>query len=335
MPSSHKENESQLEEDDLSPPVEAKFSFEPEKTEKLSGGGAGSAAAEQAETTDLVPTTTLSRYLVEVRRYPFLSKEEELALFHEYRVADSRDAAVKLILSNMRVSIAIAREYAHTGVDQMDLIQEGNVGLMQAMKKFDVSRNVRFYAYAAWWVRAYILRYLLQSHRLVKIGTTQEQRKLFYNLKKEKAKLEREGFVPDAKLLADRLQVRERDVLEMDQRLGSWELSLDQPIGKDKDDGTFLDLLPAPAPRIDEAVAEKELKLLFRKKLGEFSKTIEERDEDILRNRLLSETPLTLEEIGRKYAISKERSRQLEARLIKRLRDFMKAEFKDFDTLRG
>ena len=335
MPSSHKENESQLEEDDLSPPVEAEFSFEPEKTEKLSGDVAGSAGAEQAETTDLVPTTTLSRYLVEVRRYPFLSKEEELALFHEYRVMDSREAAVKLILSNLRVSVAIAKEYAHTGVDQMDLIQEGNVGLMQAMKKFDVSRNVRFYAYAAWWVRAYILRYLLQSHRLVKIGTTQEQRKLFYNLKKEKAKLEREGFVPDAKLLADRLQVRERDVLEMDQRLGSWELSLDQPIGKDKDDGTFLDLLPAPAPRIDEAVAEKELKLLFRKKLGEFSKTIEERDEDILRNRLLSETPLTLEEIGRKYAISKERSRQLEARLIKRLRDFMKAEFKDFDTLRG
>jgi len=141
--------------------------------------------------------------------------------------------------------------------------------------------------------------------------------------------------VPDAKLLADRLQVRERDVLEMDQRLGSWELSLDQPISKDKEEGTFLDLLPAPAPRVDDAVADKELKLLFRKKLGEFSKTIDERDEDILRNRLLSETPLTLEEIGRKYSITKERSRQLEARIIKRLRDFMKTELKDFETLRG
>ena len=154
------------------------------------------------------------------------------------------------------------------------------------------------------------LWYLLQSHRLVKIGTTQEQRKLFYNLKKEKAKLEREGFVPDAKLIADRLHVRERDVLEMDQRLGSWELSLDQPISKEKEEGTFLDLLPAPTPAVDEAVADKELKLLFRKKLGEFSKTLDERDEDILRNRLLSETPLTLEEIGRKYSITKERSRQ-------------------------
>ena len=288
-----------------------------------------------SEYTGLVPTTALDRYLVEVRRYPFLSKEEELQLFHEYRMTGSRDAAVKLILSNLRVSVAIAREYAHTGADQMDLIQEGNVGLMQAMKKFDVSRNVRFYAYAAWWVRAYILRYLLQSHRLVKIGTTQEQRKLFYNLKKEKAKLEREGFVPDAKLIADRLQVRERDVLEMDQRLGSWELSLDQPISKDQEEGTFMDLLPAPAIRVDEAVAQKELKLLFREKLGEFSKTLNERDEDILRNRLLSEMPLTLEEIGRKYSITKERSRQLEARIIKRLRDFMKTELKDFEALRG
>ena len=314
------------EEDD--PSEQTAETAEPTTSDDDTGSG-------EVESTQLVPTTALDRYLVESRRYPFLSKEEEIQLFHEYRVMGSRDAAVKLILSNLRVAVAIAKEYAHTGADQMDLIQEGNVGLMQAMKKFDVSRNVRFYAYAAWWVRAYILRYLLQSHRLVKIGTTQEQRKLFYNLKKERAKLEREGFVPDAKLIADRLQVRERDVLEMDQRLGSWELSLDQPISKDQEEGTFLDLLPAPTPRVDETLAQKELKLLFRKKLGEFSKTLDERDEEILRNRLLSETPLTLEEIGRKYSITKERSRQLEARIIKRLREFMKTELKDFEALRG
>ncbi len=284
--------------------------------------------------TSLVPGTALTRYLAEVRRYPFLSKEEEIRLFHEYQVKGSREAAVKLILANLRVSVAIASEYAHTGADQMDLIQEGNVGLMQAIKKFDVTRNVRFYAYAAWWVRAFILRYLLNSHRLVKIGTTQEQRKLFYNLKKEKAKLERLGFVPDAKLLADRLQVRERDVLEMDQRLGGWELSLDQPINSEEGAGTFLDLLPAQTPRIDETLAEDQLRLLFRKKLGEFSKTLNEREEDILRNRLLSETPLTLEEIGQKYSITKERSRQLEAKIIKKLRDFLKAELKDFEEIR-
>src|SRR5690349_21670202 len=193
----------------------------------------------KADTTAVVPVTALQQYLAEIRRHPYLSKEEELRLFEEYRTYGSRDAAVKLIMANLRVSVAIAAEYLHTGADHMDLIQEGNVGLMQAIKKFDPSKNVRFHAYAAWWSRAYILRYLLNTYRLVKIGTTQDQRKLFYNLKKEKSKLEREGFAPDTKLLADRLNVRERDVIEMDQRLGNWELSLDQPIGEDQD-GTLL-----------------------------------------------------------------------------------------------
>lgn len=279
---------------------------------------------------DAVPATTLQRYLAEVRRYPFLSKEEELALFHEYQVHGSRDAAVKLILANLRVSVAIASEYHRTGVDQMDLIQEGNVGLMQAIKKFDPTKNVRFHAYAAWWARAYILRYLLNNFRLVKVGTTQDQRKLFYNLRKEKAKLQREGFSPDTKLLADRLHVRERDVIEMDQRLGSWELSLDQPLSQDSE-GTLMDLLPAQDTPVDEQLANTELRTLFKRKLAEFITTLNEREEDILRNRILSETPLTLEDLGQKYGVTKERTRQLEARIIKRLREFIKREIKDFD----
>jgi RNA polymerase sigma-32 factor len=285
------------------------------------------------ESTAVVPVTALQHYLAELRRYPFLTKEEELRLFHEYQVLGNRDAAVKLILANLRVSVAIASEYLHTGADQMDLIQEGNVGLMQAIKKFDPTKNVRFYAYAAWWARAYILRYLLNNFRLVKLGTTQGQRKLFYNLKKERAKLEREGYVPDAKLLADRLHVRERDVVEMDQRLGSWELSLDQPLRPDSE-GTLLDVLPASEPPVDEQLAATEFRKIFREKLAEFIKTLNEREEDILRNRILSETPLTLEDLGAKYGITKERTRQLEARLIKHLRDYLKREIKDFDSLR-
>lgn len=281
----------------------------------------------------LVPTTTLDRYLVEIRRYPFLSKEEELRLFDEYRERGRDDAAVRLILANLRVSVAIASEYGHVGIDQMDLIQEGNVGLLQAMKKFDPTKNVRFYAYAAWWVRAFILRYLLNNFRLVKIGTTQEQRKLFFNLRKEKAKLEREGFIPDPKLLADRLKVRERDVVEMDQRLGTWELSLDQPMTAEGE-GTFYDLLPSPQVGIDEQLATNQLRIVFRKKLGQFAGTLKEREEDILRNRLLSETPMTLDDLGKKYSITKERARQLEAKIIKRLREFMKNELKDFERLR-
>lgn len=283
----------------------------------------------------VTPVTTLQRYLAEVRRYPFLTKEEELALFREYQTKDSREAAVKLILSNLRVSVSIAAEYLHTGADHMDLIQEGNVGLMQAIKKFDPTKNVRFYAYAAWWVRAYILRYLLNTYRLVKVGTTQDQRKLFYNLRKEKAKLEREGYAPDAKLLADRLNVSERDVVEMDQRMGSWELSLDQPLSQDNDGGTLLDVLPAQEAAVDEQLASQQLRLLFRKKLAEFTKTLPERDEDILRNRILSETPVTLEDLGQKYGITKERTRQLESRLIKRLRDYIKKDVADFDHLRS
>ncbi|MDF0667875.1 MAG: RNA polymerase factor sigma-32 [Nitrospira sp.] len=288
----------------------------------------------RSDTTAVVPFTALQQYLAEVRRYPYLSKEEELQLFQEYQTHGSREAAVKLIMANLRVSVSIAAEYLHTGADHMDLIQEGNVGLMQAIKKFDPSKNVRFYAYAAWWSRAYILRYLLHTFRLVKVGTTQDQRKLFYNLKKEKAKLEREGFAPDTKLLADRLNVRERDVIEMDQRLGNWELSLDQPIGEDQD-STLLDVLPSHHEPADEQIADHQLKTLFRAKLAEFIKTLEERDEDILRNRILSDSPLTLDDLGDKYGITKERTRQLEARIIKRLRDYLKKDIKDFDRLRA
>lgn len=284
------------------------------------------------DSTAVVPVTALQQYLAEIRRYPYLSKEEELRLFHEYRAQGSREAAVKLIMANLRVSVAIAAEYLHTGADYMDLIQEGNIGLMQAIKKFDPTKNVRFYAYAAWWSRAYILRYLLNTYRLVKIGTTQDQRKLFYNLKKEKAKLEREGFAPDTKLLADRLQVRERDVIEMDQRLGNWELSLDQPIGEDQD-GRLLDIIPSQQTPADEQIADHQLKTLFRTKLAEFIKTLEERDEDILRNRILSENPLTLDDLGDKYGITKERTRQLESRIIKRLREYIRKDIKDFDRL--
>lgn len=287
----------------------------------------------KVDTTAVAPITGLQQYLAEVRRYPYLSKEEELLLFHEYQTQGSREAAVKLIMANLRVSVAIASEYLHTGADHMDLIQEGNVGLMQAIKKFDPSKNVRFYAYAAWWSRAYILRYLLNNFRLVKIGTTQDQRKLFYNLKKEKSKLEREGYSPDTKLLADRLHVRERDVIEMDQRLGNWELSLDQPIGEEQD-STLLDILPSQQAAADDVIADNELRVLFRKKLAEFTKTLDEREEDILRNRLLSENPLTLDDLGEKYGITKERTRQLEARIITRLRDYMKKDVKDFDRLR-
>ncbi len=316
-----------IEKDDLVPIPHQSFHEEPAPVETSTD------KEEQASLpVPVAPVTALQQYLMEIRRYPFLTKEEELKLFQEYKAHGNREAAMKLIVSNLRVSVAIASEYQHTGADQLDLIGEGNVGLMHAIKKFDPSKNVRFYAYAAWWVRAYILRYLLNTFRLVKVGTTQDQRKLFYNLKKEKAKLERQGFTPDAKLLADRLNVSERDVVEMDQRLGSWELSLDQPFNTETE-GTLLDVLPTQEQSIDDQLSHHQLKTIFRKKLVEFTKTINEREEDILRNRILSETPLTLEDLGDKYGITKERTRQLEAKIIKRLKSYMINEIKDFDNV--
>jgi len=287
----------------------------------------------EGEDRALAPSDPLRRYLAEVRKYPFLSKEEELQLIHDFQKTGDRDAAIKLILSNLRVGVAIAREYMHAGADMLDLIQEGNVGLMQAIRKFDPSKGVRFYSYAAWWVRAYILRYLLNNYRLVKIGTTQDQRKLFYNLNKEKRNLERQGYVTDPKLLADRLHVREREVVEMEQRLGSWDVSLDQPLGPDSED-TLMEVLPSHATPADEQLAEEELRELFRRKLGAFASTLDDRYADILRNRILSENPMTLDDIGRKYNISRERARQLEEKIIKRLREYMKKEIKDFDMLK-
>ncbi len=288
-------------------------------------------AAEQD--TALAPYDPLQRYLAEVRKYPVLSKEEELRLFKDFQDTGNRESAVRIILSNLRTSVAIAAEYLHSGADYLDLIQEGNVGLMQAIKKFDPSKGVRFHSYAAWWVRAYILRYLLNTYRLVKIGTTQDQRKLFYNLNKEKRKLEREGFAPDTKLLADRLNVRERDVVEMSQRLGSWDLSLDAPLGPDQE-GTLMDVLPSQTVGADEKLAHNELRDLFRRKLAEFAATLDDRYADILRNRILSDTPLTLDDLGKKYNISRERARQLEEKIVKRLREYMKKEIKDFELLK-
>src|SRR5438067_3122966 len=238
----------------------------------------------------VAPYDPVRRYLAEIRRYPFLSKEEELRLVHDFQTTGNRDSAVKLILSNLRVSVSIAAEYFHSGADQLDLIQEGNVGLMQAIRKFDASKGVRFYSYAAWWVRAYILRYLLNNYRLVKIGTTQDQRKLFYNLNKEKRNLERQGFVTDSKLLADRLHVREREVVEMEQRLGSWDVSLDAPLGPDNQE-TLMEVLPSQHTPADEHLAEEQLRDLFRHMLAIFAGTLDERYADILRNRILSENP--------------------------------------------
>src|SRR5207248_11104167 len=247
----------------------------------------------------LVAFDPLQRYLAEIRRFPLLSREEEHRLAVEYKEYGNVEAAYKLVTSNLRLVVMIAREYQKAFKSLLDLIQEGNMGLMEAVKNFDPYRGVRFPSYAVWWIRAYIIRYVMNNWRLVKLGTTQAQRKLFFNLQKEKDKLEAEGFVAGPKLLAQRLDVKEKEIIEMEQRLGSSDLSVDTPL-HEGEEGTLLDVLKSGAATAEEQVADAEYHQRLTAKIREFGATLQDKDRLIFEQRLLAEEPLTLQEIGDK-----------------------------------
>lgn len=274
----------------------------------------------------------LRKYLSEIRKYPFLSREEEIELARRYKEKGDRDAISKLIMSNLRLVYHIAMEYRQSAFPTMDLIQEGNIGLMVAIKKFDPYKGIRVGTYASWWIRAFILRYIINNFRLVKIGTTQAQRKLFFNLQKEKQRLRLLGYDPDVKLLADTLQVKEKEIVEMDQRMGSWEVSLDAPVNEEAEESVGANL-SSGEELLDDKIGGEELKTVFHEKLLLYAKTLNERDRDILQSRILSETPLTLLEIAKKYNISKERARQLEEKIVKNLKTYIAREIKDFKLI--
>ena len=273
----------------------------------------------------------LQRYIREANRYNLLTPEEEKELSVLYRETGDPDAAYRLITSNLRLVIKIAMEFQKYWMKNLlDLIQEGNIGLMQAIKKFDPYRGIKLSYYASFWIKAYILKFIMDNWKLVKIGTTQSQRKLFYNLKREKEKLRALGFEPGPKLLAEVLHVREEEVIEMEQRLGGWELSLDAPL-KEGSEEYHKNFLPSTEPQVEEMLADSELKELFRKKLAEFREDLNDKELDILDLRLLSEKPMTLQEIGARHQISRERVRQIEDRLVKKLRHFLRSEIPDWE----
>jgi RNA polymerase sigma-32 factor len=275
---------------------------------------------------DLVPLDPLQLYMQEVRGYPLLTADEEKALTVAVYEHGDPEAARRVVTGNLRLVVKIAFEYRKAYKNVMDLIQEGNIGLLMAVKKFDPYRGVKFSSYAAWWIRAYILRYILNNWRLVKIGTTQAQRKLFFNLHKEKRKLEAMGYKPDLAAIAEKLDVQEKEVIEMDRRLSAKEVSLDTPLGDDSDRTvTRLDLLSdeGDTPQ-DELVALDEFNKELGRKLTEFGGTLRDKEEYIFTHRLLSPTPATLQQIGDHYGITRERVRQIEARLLKRLRGYLK-----------
>ncbi len=272
----------------------------------------------------------MSVYMAETRRFPLLSAEDEHALAVKLVEHNDTAAARKLVEANLRLVVKIAYEYRRAHRNLLDLVQEGNIGLIQAVAKFDPYRGVKLSSYAAFWIRAYILKFILNNWRLVKIGTTQAQRKLFFNLRKEREKLEQLGFQATTKLLAEKLDVPEREVIDMERRLAAPEASLDAPLGSGDDgDGarTRLDYMPSgDGDRPDQAFAATEFKELLRSKLETFAATLEGREQTIFRERWLTEDPQTLQEIGDKYSISRERARQLEKRMLDRLKKYLEAE---------
>ncbi len=270
----------------------------------------------------------LRRYFDEISRTPLLSPEEESQLVKRMQSEGDLEAAKRLVSANLRLVVKIALEYRNFYSNLLDLIQEGNIGLMKAVSKFDPTKGARLGYYASWWIRSYILKYLLDNFRLVKIGTTQAQKKLFYHLIREKERLEAQGLLAGPKLLAEKLNVREKDVLEMQQRLsGSGaELSLDAPLDPHSPSSrsfTSQDFLQDVKETPDITLEREELIEYLKERLPEFQKLLNEKERKILVDRLLAEEPKTLQEVADHYGLTRERARQIEAKMIQKLRVFL------------
>ncbi len=273
----------------------------------------------------------LQAFLKEIQNYPLLTPDEEKSLAESYVLTGDVNTAAKLVTSNLRLVVKIAFEYRRAYKNVMDLIQEGNIGLMKAVKKFDPSRGVKLSSYAAWWIRAYILRFVLNNWRLVKLGTTQAQRKLFFNLNKEKARLTAAGIEPTSEMLAERMGVTEREVIDMERRLKGQDMSLDAEIQNlDGRALTRLDMLADERPLQDVKLQEARFENVVQDHLELFAEPLTDKEDYIFRKRLIVEDPLTLQQIGDHFGVSRERVRQIEKRLLGKLRAYLEAELPDY-----
>jgi len=297
---------------------------------KKAAAKAAAKAASKGVGKSVVKFDPLQRYLSELSQYSLLTRDQERELGTKVKEHQDTDAAYVMITSNLRLVVKIALEYQRVWMQNLlDLIQEGNIGLMQAVRKFDPYKNVKFSYYASFWIKAYILKFIMDNWRLVKIGTTQGQRKLFFKLKKEKQKLIEQGYDPKPKMLSERLGVSEREIIDMDQRLDGWDVSLDAPLKEDSDTER-MEFLDTDDPSIEDQVAKKEMEALLHQKIREFRKDMTPRELEIFDQRIFSDSPVTLQEIGDRYGISRERVRQIEKNIIKRMREFFKKGLPDF-----
>jgi len=276
----------------------------------------------------LLRSDPLKAYLSEISKYEVLDPEVERELALKLRDDGDLESAKKLVRANLRLVAKIAFEYRTAYQNILDLIQEGNIGLMKAVSKYDPDKGARLSSYASWWIRSYILKFIIDNFRLVKIGTTQAQKKLFYNLLREKERLEALGEPFQPKLIAENLGVKESEVIEMDQRLSGAgnEVSLEAPIkgGDSESTSQRLDYLEDESPAVDEILAAEELREILENNLKDFRKGLSDREAVILKERLLSELPKTLQEIADRYQISRERARQIEAKILDKLRSHLK-----------
>lgn len=276
-----------------------------------------------------IPFDPLRKYLSEVSKYPVLSREEELEIVTKIHDNKDIEAAQKLAISNLKLVVKIALEYYNTYLNILDLIQEGNVGLLHAVKKYNPYRGTKFSTYASFWIRAYILKYIMDSWSLVKIGTTQGQRKLFYRLNKEKQKLEALGIFPAPQLLASTLDVREEEVESMQKRLAYKDISLETPIREDGDD-TLMDMIKT-GENVEEIVSDKEMSDILAQRVAAFKIGLNEKELFIFEHRIMVDEPMTLQEIGEKFKISRERIRQIENKVLNKFKTRFKQELKDMD----
>ncbi len=259
-------------------------------------------------------------YLNEIRKYPLLTKEMEKDISKKYFETKDPEAAQLLVRSNLRFVVKIAAEYSKFGAKLIDLIQEGNVGLMHAVREFNPYKGARLITYAVWWIRGYIQEYLMRQYSMVRIGTTQNQRKLFYQLQKEKNNMEALSNDKNLSELSERLGIPKDEIKIMAQRLSGRDVSLDKPID-DEGSSTLGSFQASTTESMEDAFAREEMINLLRTKLSELEPGLSEREKIILHERLLNEEPLTLQEIGEKYGITREAVRQMEARLIKKIKD--------------
>lgn len=313
-----------------------KTSEKPKPSEAKKNAAAGRPIDNRSKNVEPVKALTkfdpLQRYLTEISRYRLLTREEEIELGRRVQEEGDSEAAYQLVTSNLRLVVKIALEFQRVWMQNLlDLIQEGNIGLMQAVKKFDPYKNVKFSYYASFWIKAYILKFIMDNWRLVKIGTTQGQRKLFFKLKKEKQLLIEQGFDPKPKLLSQRLGVSEREIIDMDQRLDGWDVSLDSPV-KEGSDTERMEFFSESTGSAEDKVAKKQIEVLLHNKVSEFREQMTDRELEIFDQRIFSDNPVTLQEIGDRYGISRERVRQIEKNVIKKMREFFKNEIPDFDV---